>query len=412
MRLPVSLRIAHRYLFSKKTHNAVNIITGVAVCTTAVATMAIVIVLSVFNGFHDLALSRHEKFDAPYKLVKADGAAFNIDSVSDVLATLDRIGFVSPIVESKAFATSVRGQTTVRLTGVDEDFFSMSRLREIVTDGVPFVGDTLGRHWCVGGRGLLQTLGEYVGCERPINIVVPRRRGYINPGSLFSMFRSDSLYVAGSIAAMEASIDDIALLVPRKVAASMAGIPLSSATSIAVYPEKGFNVKSLYEAFDGTDYSILDMVEQNKESFRMIDVEKWISFALLAFILVIASFNIISTLTMLIIEKRSNMGVLRVMGLNVRQERAVFLWEGVLLSLWGGVVGCMLGAVLVWLQQTFGFIKLSSDFDNALLSVESYPVALNVRDFFVVLGLIIVLSLITTIVSVCTLSGRDDRLVR
>lgn len=403
----LGLRIASRYLFSKKTHNAVNIITGVAVITTAIATAATVIVLSVFNGFRELATERFSKFDPPLEIIRTDHGTFSSDSVIQSLSNIEGIGTMIPIIETKAFVTTSDSQSTVRLIGADEDFLRLSDIQGTIIDGETFIGDTLGRAWGIVSSGTASRLNVRPGFFKSLEIMVPKRKGRINPGSLLSMFRIDSLQVAGVFRTGEQSIDESMIIAPLEMTSYIAGLQENEVTSLYVYPDKSLDKISLTGHLSAKGMEVLDIEQQNPDSYRMIRIEKWISFALLSFILIIASFNIISTLTMLIIEKRGNMSVLNAMGFSMRKIKTVYCWEGILLSFFGGIAGCIIGALLVCGQQIFGWVKFSGNIDPTFLSTNVYPVKLSATDFFVVLGLVIILSVITTLVSVFTISTDD-----
>lgn len=407
MKVSPGLRIALRYLFSKKTHNAVNVISGVAVVTTAVATMAIVIVLSVFNGFRQLAESRYSRLDPPFKITAAAGA-FNSDSIIEKLQRNDIRADIFPEIDTKAFVTTSFAQSTATIKGITDGFLQHSGLENAILSGVAFVGDTLGTEWGIPGYGISQRMAFWPGTLRHLRVTVPRRKGRINPGSLLTAFRSDSICAAGTFSIDDAEDDNNIVFVSLDMARYLSGFNDDEVSALCVYPQKGFDLKKLEDVLKGTFLTLLDIERQNPETFRMINIEKWISFALLVFILVIASFNIISSLTMLIIEKRSNMGVLRSMGLSARKVRGIFVWQGVLLSFFGALAGCVAGVLLVVCQKAFGLVKLSAGESNTFLSIDSYPVALNGYDFLIVVGLVIILSFIVTLISVSTFSANDQ----
>lgn len=411
MKLFFGLRLATRYFFSKKSHNAVNIITAVALCTTAIATAAIIIVLSVFNGFTSVAESKFSKLDPPLKIDAPDGAFFNVDSLLQPLATVKGIGAVSPVVQSKVFLKSQASQSVGELIGVDSDFPELSDIQSAVIDGVAFIGDTLGFSWGVIGSGVAMNLEVRPGNRQGVSLMVPKKEGRINPGSLLSAFRTDSLMVAGVVQIDDPAADQSVIFFPIDKARHLTGMEEGCATALYVYPKTGLDMQALEKIVAAHGLSLSDIYRQNADAFKMINVEKWITFALLAFILVIASFNIVSTLAMLIIEKRANMGVLRSMGCSRTMVKSVFAWEGLILSLMGGIAGCVLGSILVLCQQWFGWVKIESAVDTAVISLDVYPVALKADDFLVVLALIILMSVITTFVALSTFSTDDEKLI-
>lgn len=406
MRITLGLRIALRYLFSKKTHNAVNVIAWIAIATTAVAALAIVIILSVFNGFREIARDRHSLLEAPYKMVPADYKAINWEAISFALDSLQIDARYYPLVSTRAFLTSGSGEAITDIRGVDKSWIGRHEVGASIYAGVPYVGDTLGVEWMVTGIGIASRLGVWPGEGEPVRLLAPRSRHRINPASLISSFRTDSAYIAGIFRIDDVETDDNIIFVSIDVARNLAGMPPEDASSVLVYPLENFHEGRLRDFASANNLLVLNLEEQNPSTFRMINIEKWISFSLLAFILIIASLNVVTSLMMLIIEKRDNMSILRAMGLEVNNVKGIFIWEGILLSVFGGILGAALGAVLVIGQKLFGWIKLSSHVDVSLLSIDAYPVSLEFTDFLVVLGLIIILSFIVTAISVSAFSGR------
>lgn len=402
----LALKIALRYLFSKKTHNAVNIITAVASACVTVATAAIVIILSVFNGFTKLAESKLSKFDAPLRIERSDRRLFPADSVISLFPS-EGIKTVIPIIETKAFAQTTTSPMLIELIGAPKDFLSENNVDAITIDGVPFVGDTLYTSWGMASVGVALGLEVRPGDGRSVKVMIPRRNGRINPSSMISTFRTDSLYIAGVYQAEDPSVDDDILLADIEMVRALAGYEDGYVSSLNLYPSDGRTVPKLKKSLQMPGFRVMDIHDQNSESFNMIAMEKWMSFALLAFILLIASFNVISTLTILIIEKKNNMFLLSTMGASGSMIRNVFLWEGVLVSFVGGLAGCILGLLLSLGQQHFGWIKLSSDIDVSMLSITTYPVSVEFSDLIAVIGLIVILSLLTTFVSLGT--AKNDK---
>lgn len=402
----LALKIALRYLFSKKTHNAVNIITAVASACVTVATAAIVIILSVFNGFTKLAESKLSKFDAPLRIERNDRRLFPADSVISLLPR-EGIKTIIPIIETKAFAQTTTSPMLIELIGAPKDFLSENNVDAITIDGVPFVGDTLYTSWGMASVGVALGLEVRPGDGRSVKVMIPRRNGRINPSSMISTFRTDSLYIAGVYQAEDPSVDNDILLADIEMVRALAGYEDGYVSSLNLYPSDGSTVPKLKESLQMPGFRVMDIHDQNSESFNMIAMEKWMSFALLAFILLIASFNVISTLTILIIEKKNNMFLLSTMGASGSMIRNVFLWEGVLVSFVGGLAGCILGLLLSLGQQHFGWIKLSSDIDVSMLSITTYPVSVEFSDLIAVIGLIVILSLLTTFVSLGT--AKNDK---
>ena len=366
--------------------------------------MSIVIILSVFNGFSELAQNRFSCFNPPYKLEFSHNESGSL-SLQDVEALGSGIGAqIFKTIETRGYLTTEEGGTVASIIGVPDDWCNISGIGDVVIAGLAFVGDTLGAQWGITGSGVAQRLGLWQNGQLPVKISIPRREGRINPGSLLSAFKSDTVYVAGFFSVTDPTVDDDVIVVSSDMAERLGGS--TAPASLFVYPQKDFKLKELKKYADVNGMTLLDIRHQNMEAFRMINIEKWISFVLLAFILVIATFNIVSVLTMLIIEKRSNMSILRAMGMTRMNIRSIFVWEGALLSLSGGLAGTVLGVLLVICQKVFGWVKIGSDIDPSLMSISVYPVELSGTDFLTVGVLILILSSVVAIVSIPLLSKK------
>lgn len=395
----VSLRIALRYLFSKKSHNAVNVISIISMMGVAVATAAIVCVLSVFNGFSDLALDRLSKIDPDLRLVPVRGKTVEqADSLARVLAAVPGVDMAMPVVEEHALAMFDGSQMAVRLLGVPDGYGRITGIERIMIDGSYMSGDTEGGYATLS-VGTALKLGARPDSFRLLDLYVPRRKGRINPSNPMAAFRTETLGVGGVYQVDDGDKDARTIIAPIGVVRNLLDYT-TEATAIDMKVADGSDVTRVAAAVRctaGTDFRVMNRLEQESESFRMISVEKWITFVMLAFILVIASFNVISTLSMLIIEKKANMATLRAMGADMSMVRRIFLWEGWLISVVGGLSGIVLGVALCMAQQLGGFIKLGGD--PAQLSVAVYPVRVDVADMCAVALLVTVIGLIVGLVT-------------
>ena len=402
-RLPLELRIAWRYLFSKKRHAAVNLISSISVAGVAVASAVVVIALSVFNGFLQLAESRFSHLSAPVEIQASDSRFFKADSLLDAINAIPETGMVMPLLKSKAYADAEEGQMAVEILGTEPEWITLSGAANTIIDGTPFVADTLGATLGTISVGTAMQIGV-----RPadhLRLIVPRNRDRLNPGNIMGNFRTDSIIVAGVTRTGEDKLDASLVVVPISHLRRLLSADSSAASHIAIYPaDRNVSERQLLSAVrnvlpDG--FNALTIAQQNSESFKMIAIEKWVTFVLLAFILIVASFNILSTLVMLMIEKQSNMRVLRSMGLSERNIRNIFIWEGVLVSGAGCMAGAIAGILLVGCQMQWGWVKLSAaGIDPALLSISTYPVALSFEDLIAVLALASVTSFLASFVAV------------
>lgn len=396
----LSLRIALRYLLSRKSHGAVNVISAISLAAIAVAAAAMVIVLSVFNGFSRLAESKLSAIDPDFMLVPVQGKSIvRVDSLVVRLGAVEGVALAVPEISEQAFAVAEGAQMPVMLKGMTPQGLAASGIPGITIDGTGmFVTDS----------SAILSVGVAIGLNlRPsaqitsFTIYEPRRAGRINPANPMAAFRSASMKTQGVFQVEQEEYDRDVVVVPFNVAARLLAYD-NEATSIAVYmhndaPSEGIEGR-LAEIASDAGLTVKDRHHQQQQAFRMIAIEKWITFLMLAFILIIASCNIVSTLSMMILEKEDNMGVLTAMGATRRLINAVFTTQGWLIVIIGGLAGMLLGTLLVLGQEHFGWIKLAAS-DPSLMSVDTYPVILDPTDLIVtVLTLMAVALLITPVI--------------
>lgn len=402
----VALRIALRYLLSRKSHNAVNIISSVSVAGVAVATIAIVCVLSVFNGFTRLAYDRISLIDPQLKIVPANGKVIgNADSLAAAVEGLDEIALAAPAIEEQGLAVYNRRQMPVIVRGVTPRFADIVAIDSVVIDGSFALGDSTERYASLS-VGVAVNLGAHPGYYDYFALYAPRRRGRINAANPMGAFRSDSLIVGSVYEVEETDYDTDGVIVPIDVARNLFDYTTeASAIDLGISPgvSEADAVRAVSAAIGG-DYRVLTRLQQEQESFRMISVEKWITFIMLAFILIIASFNVVSTLAMLIIEKTPNMATLRALGATDAMTRHIFVWEGWLISIVGGLAGIIIGVALCLAQQWGGFIKLNGD--PSRLTITTYPVSVQPTDILAVAALILITGFLVALITSTLLSRR------
>ncbi|MBQ9077248.1 MAG: ABC transporter permease [Muribaculaceae bacterium] len=396
-----SLRVAVRYLFSKKTHSAVNVISLISVAGVAVATMAIVCVLSVFNGFTDLAASHLSRLDPDIKVTPADGKVIaNGDSLARAITGIDGVAAAIPTIEEQALAVYASRQMPVTIKGVPERYDSINSLPSIIIDGERLYRDSVrSLSFATLSVGAAMNLKAFPGGDRYLGLYVPRRKGRINPASPMTAFRSDSLIVSAVYQVEQAEYDADMVIIPIENArrmldytteASAIEIKLrGDATAATVIPR--------VKAATGGSYEVKDRMQQQEQSFRMIEIEKWITFFMLAFILIIASFNIISTMSMLILEKAENIRTLHALGASRKMISRIFLIEGWLISIVGGIAGIVAGVALSLAQQWGGFIKLGGN--HEAMSIDVYPVRVDPVDLLAVLAIVLIVGILTSAAS-------------
>ena len=391
----VSLRIAIRYLFSKKTHNAVNVISLISLAGVAVATMAIVCVLSVFNGFSDLSAAHLSLLDPDLKITPLEGKSISsVDSLISKIEQIDGVDVAIPTIEEQALAIYGDRQMPVMIKGVPPEYENTTDIKSIVIDGDFCLTDSIASYATLS-VGAAIGLGATPSFYRYLGIYMPKREGRVNVANPMTAFRSDSLIVAAVYQVAQAEYDTDMVMLPFENAARLLDYD-DEATAIEVKLKSPVNLSKVatqMQTILGDGFVVKDRLRQQEQSFRMIEIEKWITFLMLAFILIIASFNIISTLSMLVIEKSENIHTLHSLGATSPMISRIFMLEGWLISIVGGIAGIIIGVILTLAQQWGGFIKLSGD--PSALSIDHYPVRLDVMDLFVVMGLVIVIGFFT-----------------
>lgn len=388
----LALNIARRYLLSRKSHSAVNIICGVAIGGVSVAIMAIVVVLSVFNGFASLAEKQMGLFDADLRVEPAAGKTIaGADSLAARVAAMPQVAAAVPVIDERALAVSPSAQMPVRLKGVGAAFADVTDMDSIIVDGAYAVDSVYGygpAHLSVGVAGYMG-LSPRVG--NVVGVYVPRRVGRINPANPATAFRGDSLAVRSVWQTQRPDYDGDRMIVPLATARRLLDYENGEASGVEIRLAAGADPDAeaaRLSAALGDSVRVLTRARQNADSFRMIAVEKWLTFLLLVCILAVASFNIVSTLSLLVIEKRDNMSTLRALGASRAMTRRVFMWQGALIALCGGMLGSLLGVALSLGQQHFGWVRLNAEADA--LTIQVYPVEVHASDLLVVAAVVAV----------------------
>lgn len=394
-RLP--LKIALRYLVSKKSHTAVSIISAISVCAVAVTAMAMICVLSVFNGFGRLVNDKLSLIDPQLKVVAAQGKAIaNADSLLKVVRSLEGVEMAEPTITDNALAIYGDKQVAITLKGVTEQYGAMTQIDSLVKEDGEYALMVQDQPLAVVSVGTAVALGAHPGYVVPLQLYSPKRRGAVNPANPMTAFRQSETYISGVFEVQQSEYDINYVIVPIEVTRHLFDYT-EEATAIEVKLSPGISDAAMRDRVQdavGSGYIVQDRLMQHSNSLKMINVEKWIAFLLMGFILVIASFNIISTLAILIIEKEESIAALRSMGADNKMISRIFVAEGWLISFAGAVVGLMVGIVLCLLQQHFGFIGMGIDAQN--LIIDSYPVELRSVDVLSVLVAVAVVGFLTS----------------
>ena len=378
--------IARRYLFSKKSTHAINIISAISVVGVAVATMALVVTLSVFNGFHDMVASFFTSFDPQLKILPVKGKTVAAD---DPLLTkvkqLPQVEVAMECVEDQALAVYQGRQAMVTVKGVESSFEQLTHIDEILLGDGQFELRAADMFYGIPGVRLAEQLGTGYTYEDPIKIFAPRREGQLNMANPLDGLVEDELYSPGVIFNVKQSrydkgyiLTDIAFA--RRVFEQQGMV---SALELRLKPGSNFEgVKSEIKQIVGDDYFVRDRFEQQDDTFKIMKIEKLIAYIFLTFILMVACFNIIGSLSMLIIDKKDDVVTLRNLGASDRQIVRIFLFEGRMISAIGAVVGIVIGLALCWAQQTYGLVKLGSSSGSFI--VNAYPVSVHPEDIILI----------------------------
>ncbi len=386
-------KIALRYLLAKKSHRAVNVISVISMAGVAVATAAIVIVLSVFNGFSDLAHSRLTILEPDIKIVPSSGKTIaEADSLSGVISGLPGVKGAMPTITERALLIAGQRQRPVIFHAVPEQFASLVAIDSAVIDG-EFMTEYAGVPAAAMSVGVAVGLQLRPDPEARFSLYVPRRNGRINPANPAAAFVSAEFVPTAVARASQDKFDAEGVIIPLDRARRMLDYT-SQASAIEVALLPGASPESVKADISRLVPGLVvqSRLEQLADAFKMIEIEKWVTFLLLGFILVVASFNIISTLSLLVIEKRENMSTLRALGASAATCRNVFIIEGWLITALGGIIGIVAGSVLALVQQIWGVIKVHGD-ESALI-ITSYPCRLSPLDLLLTLGLVMAIGLI------------------
>lgn len=385
MRLP--LHIAKRYLIAKKSHNAINVISAISVIGVAVVTMALVIILSVYNGFDKTVHSLFQFFDAELTIYPSEGKSFNGDDprVTKV-RNLNTIKYSSAIVEENVLLKYRKKQTISIIKGVESDYVKISQLDSAIVQGKYILQDK-NTPYAVVGQGVSQFLGIGLAFFDRLNFYVPNRSGKLNIMNPSSAFNQDNLYPSG-IFGVEKNFDSKYVIVPISFARSLLGYT-NEVSSVEMKVNDNADIEDVKEEIQtmlGPDFVVKDRYEIRSVAYKLLKTEKWAIFFILAFILLLASTNVVGSLTMLILEKRNDIKVLNSMGANKKLIHRIFFTEGWLISIIGAVIGIVLGFIICWLQQTYGLIHLKGSESFVL---DAYPVEMIFTDFIYIFGVVL-----------------------
>ena len=388
-----ALYIARRYLFSQKSHNAINIISAISVCGVALATLALVCTLSVFNGFHDLISSFFTHFDPDLKVETIKGKTFSPDSTAlAAIRALPEVEVVSLTLEDNAMAKYKAQQTMVTIKGVDDDFQALTHIEELLYGNPEFkLYDEIADYGIMGIQ-LMYILGTGIEPFDPIEVYAPRRGAKVNLSNPMTSFRRGILLSPGTVLNInDARYASSYILTSLDYARRLFDLDTEvSAIEVGLSPKANTaQVKRAIAHIMGDGFTVKDRYEQQAATFKVVEIEKFVTYLFLCFILMVACFNIISSVSMLILDKQANADTLRSLGATEGFISRIFIYEGNLIALLGAVVGLVLGVVLCLLQQEYGLIGLGG---QGQFVVNAYPVRVKVTDLLLVLVSVVAVS--------------------
>ncbi|MBR1687819.1 MAG: ABC transporter permease [Prevotella sp.] len=389
--------IARRYLFSKKSTNAINIISGISVGGVAVATMALVVTLSVFNGFHDLVASFFTSFDPQLKVTPLTGKTVATDDpVLTQIRQLPQVDVATECIEEQALAIYGNRQAMVTLKGVEDNFEQLTHIDEILVGDGEFSLHAADLHYGILGIRLAEVLGTGYTYQQPLSIYAPRREGQLNVANPTEGFVEDELYSPSVLFNVKQTKYDRNYIITSidfvRQLFELDG--RLSALELRLKPGSDFEaVKAEMQRLADGRFAVRDRFEQQEDTFRIMKIEKLIAYIFLTFILMVACFNIIGSLSMLMIDKKDDVVTLRNLGATDRQIARIFLFEGRMISLLGAVVGIGVGLLLCWLQQTYGLVRLGSA--EGSFVVNAYPVSVHPWDIVLIFVTVLVVGFLS-----------------
>ena len=378
--------IARRYLLAKKSTQVINVISGISVTGVAVATMALIVTLSVFNGFHDLVATFFTSFDPQLKVTPVEGKTVAADNpVLTEIRQLPQIDVATECVEDQALAVYHGRQAMVVVKGVDDNFEQLTHIDDILIGEGEFCLHAADLHYGILGIRLAEQLATGYTYQEPMKIYAPKRAGQFDITNPEDAFEEDELYSPSVLFNVkQAKYDQNYILTSIGFARRIFDQQgMLSSLELRLKPGSNFDaVKKEISRLCGTKFVVKDRFEQQDDTFKIMKIEKFIAYIFLTFILMVACFNIIGSLSMLIIDKKDDVVTLRNLGASDKQIVRIFLFEGRMISAIGAVIGIVVGLLLCWAQQEFGLVALGSS--SGSFVINAYPVSVHPEDIILI----------------------------
>ncbi|MDR0186427.1 ABC transporter permease [Prevotella brunnea] len=384
--------IARRYLFSKKSTHAINVISLISVIGVAVATTALVVVMSGFNGFSDLVASFFTNFDPQLKVEAAKGKTIPADDPTLAkIKALPSVKVATECITEQALAAYHGKQTTVMVKGVEDNFDSLTHISDILVGDGDFRLHVANLEYGIIGIGVAETLNTTVAWDDYLHIYAPQRKGQYDMANPVNAFVTDSILSPGVVFQVKQNKYDRNYIITSIDFARRLFGRQGEITSLELRMGAGVDIdatKKKIEQLAGDKFVVKDRYEQQADTFNIMRIEKLFAYIFLSFILMVACFNIIGSLSMLMIDKKQDIQTLRNLGATDKQINRVFLFEGRMISVAGAVIGIGIGLFLCWLQQTYGIVHLGSQAGNFVVS--AYPISVHPWDIVAIFFTVIV----------------------
>lgn len=406
----IPLYIARRYLFSRKTHNAINIVSLVSVLGVAIAVAALVCVLSVYNGFQKLLGDMYSSFDPQIKIKVVEGKTFVATSADFNLIRKDpSVAVFCETLEENALIQYKSAQTSATIKGVSDNFGKLTNIEKLMVAGNFTLKDENFKYTTIG-VGLAGILGTGNSFIDPITINAPKRIGTINLANPAASFTTADILISGTFGINQPDYDNNLMLVPITFARELFDYT-NEVTAVEIRLKEGVDPRQAIKRFSkvlGKDFKVLGIAEQKADFYRVNRIEKWMTYLILSFILLIAVFNVIGSLSMLILEKKKDATTLSQLGASQQMVRRIFLLEGWLIAMSGAFLGIVLGTLLCLLQQEYGLLKLGG---GGNFIVDAYPVRLLFKDLLLIMGTVLIISIPSTWWPVQAYVRKSERII-
>lgn len=395
------LFIAIRYLFSKKRHNTINLITWVSMMGVAIGTMALIVVLSVMNGFESLVQNSFSAFDPSLKILPREGKAFSTqDSLIQKAKTLKTYNAWCEVIEQDGLVAFKDQQTPAIIKGVNYNYGTIINSETIMWDGTMEFDDAYNnQNLAAIGIGMAERINSGVDLLQPLTLYAPKNRK-VNLARPDANFTQTTFYNNGIFCVMQPKYDDNLVVMPINIVRKAYQLSDDYVTSIEIKcaTEKVKSTKKQLQTILSEQYIILDQYEQQADFYRITKIEKWTTFMILCFIVMIATFNIIGSLSMIIIEKKEDIALFNSLGATRENIQKLFTIEGSLISTFGMTIGAILGIILVLLQQQFGFITTGT---------QNYPVELQLFDVVAVIAIVLLMGFLSSLYTVKKMRNEE-----